>query len=296
MEAPVSAPIMLRCKAKTGQHVIKSLTLQSTVDELKRTIESITSIPRDIIRIKVGYPPKLLETINSNQKLESLQIRSGDTLVIDENEADKRAARTADSKMIRKVVPADNSCLFTSVNFVMENGRLDTNSGTVLRELIACVVMSDPSVFNTAYLNQSNDDYCRWITLQDSWGGAIEVAILSKYYSVEICIVDTQTVRIDRFGEDQNYVERVFLIYDGIHYDALALQCGDGSIRTRFLITEDNIFALALELADQAKANRQFTDVSQFKLRCLVCQKALRGQTEAQQHAKETKHINFGEY
>jgi len=54
--------------------------------------------------------------------------------------------------------------------------------------------------------------------------------------------------------------------------------------------------AQALELAAEAKSVRQFTDVEGFSLRCLACQAPLRGQREAQNHAKQTGHINFGEY
>ena len=39
----------------------------------------------------------------------------------------------------------------------------------------------------------------------------------------------------------------------------------------------------------------QYTDVGRFSLRCLACGVALRGQTEAQNHAVVTGHINFGE-
>lgn len=40
---------------------------------------------------------------------------------------------------------------------------------------------------------------------------------------------------------------------------------------------------------------RQYTDLAGFSLRCLVCGKALTGQTDAQSHATLTGHINFGE-
>lgn len=52
----------------------------------------------------------------------------------------------------------------------------------------------------------------------------------------------------------------------------------------------------AMRLADEAKNAKQFTDVYNFKLRCLVCQQPLKGQSEAQEHAKKTGHINFGEF
>ena len=41
---------------------------------------------------------------------------------------------------------------------------------------------------------------------------------------------------------------------------------------------------------------KQFTDTTNFTLRCEVCQLGLRGEKEAQEHAKKTGHINFQEY
>ena len=40
---------------------------------------------------------------------------------------------------------------------------------------------------------------------------------------------------------------------------------------------------------------RQYTDVAKFSLKCLACGTGLQGQSEAQRHAMETGHINFGE-
>lgn len=51
----------------------------------------------------------------------------------------------------------------------------------------------------------------------------------------------------------------------------------------------------AEELAREAKSSRQFTDVNKFTLKCLVCNIFLSGQVQAQQHAKNTGHANFGE-
>ena len=39
--------------------------------------------------------------------------------------------------------------------------------------------------------------------------------------------VDTQNVRLNRFGEDCNYGQRILLIYDGIHYDPLMFESLD---------------------------------------------------------------------
>lgn len=48
-------------------------------------------------------------------------------------------------------------------------------------------------------------------------------------------------------------------------------------------------------LAHEAKSSRQFTDVNKFTLKCMVCNILLKGQVEAQSHAKSTGHANFGE-
>ena len=40
---------------------------------------------------------------------------------------------------------------------------------------------------------------------------------------------------------------------------------------------------------------RQYTDISRFTLRCLVCSVSLTGHEDAQNHARATGHTNFGE-
>lgn len=200
--------------------------------------------------------------------------------------------------LARRVVPADNSCLFTSVYYVVEGGVYDPACAPDMRSLIAQIVSGDPAAYSEAVLGKSNGEYCSWIKRSDTWGGAIELSILSKFYHCEICVVDTQTVRVDRFGEDAGYHNRVLLIYDGIHYDPLQKEAPGADApppQTVFSTSDDVILAQALELADEARRKRQFTDVNRFSLRCMVCQTGLVGQKEARKHAKETGHTNFGE-
>ncbi|KAL0590972.1 Ubiquitin thioesterase OTU1 [Plecturocebus cupreus] len=194
----------------------------------------------------------------------------------------------------RTVVPADNACLFTSVHYVIEGGVLSPACAPEMRRLTAQIVASDPDFYSEAILGKTNQGYCDWIKRDDTWGGAMERSILSKFYQ---CEVDTQTVRIDRFGEDVGYTKRVLLIYDGIHYDPLQRNFPDPDTPplTIFSSNDDIVLVQALELADEARKRRQFTDVHRFTLRCTVCQKGLTGQAEARKHAKETDHSNFGE-
>ena len=146
----------------------------------------------------------------------------------------------------------NNSCLFTSVHFVMENGDYNLDAAEPMRQLIAGVVMSDPVTYDAVFLEKDNADYCSWIMNDESWGGAIELSILSKYYGKEIAVVDTQHCRISRFGEDQKYKERVLLIYDGIHYDPLMLEPLDDSSQaiTKFSTSEVSILLIVFFLSD----------------------------------------------
>jgi ubiquitin thioesterase OTU1 len=204
--------------------------------------------------------------------------------------------------LLRKVVPANNSCLFTAVHFCLTDGQFDPTIGKTMRKIIAETVRSDELFYNEAFLGKKNSDYISWILNDEHWGGAIELFILSQHHSIEIVAVDTQNERLNRFGEDKNYAKRIFLIYDGIHYDALYFEFFNSkdsatsqNVTTKFPCSATSVLDMALQLAREAKANRQFTDVQNFTLRCLVCSEGLKGQSQAQEHAKKTGHTNFGE-
>ncbi|XP_059169723.1 ubiquitin thioesterase OTU1-like [Physella acuta] len=312
--------LRLRIQTKSGHKLLEGLFLASTVGKLKEVIADCTNITKNKIKIRQGYPPKVIDISNETAELSSLPFRSGDTLIVEEDESinastnpgvsnsqhDERLdtllhhqlEEGASGILTRKVVPADNSCLFTSVHLVMNDGAYDSAASPILREVIAGIVSKDPTTYSEAMLGKPNNAYCRWIRDKNSWGGGIELSILSQYYNTEIAVVDTQSGRVDRFGEDKNYEERVFLIYDGIHYDSLIYESIDqtGPVRTKFSIHNAVILAQALELASEAKSIRQFTDVEGFSLRCSTCQAPLRGQREATEHAKATGHVDFGEY
>ncbi|MGH0158983.1 UNVERIFIED_CONTAM: hypothetical protein FKN15_036627 [Acipenser sinensis] len=236
--------LRLRCKAKNGTHLMQGLTSLSCVQELKDKVAELTGIPCEVQKIMAGYPPSSLDLSNGDVHLQDFPIKSGDTLIVEEEKnkpkpqpplgvsksnASPSLPKDSSPVLARRVVPADNSCLFTSV--------------------------------------------IGWFQRPQ------------------------QTVRVDRFGEDAGFSKRVLLIYNGIHYDPLqrAVPGSDAPAQTIFSTSDDIILAQALELADEARRKRQFTDVNRFSLHCMVCQKGLVGQAEARDHAKETGHTNFGE-
>ncbi|KAI3446754.1 hypothetical protein Pfo_003419 [Paulownia fortunei] len=203
--------------------------------------------------------------------------------------------------VVRRVIPSDNSCLFNAVGYVMDN---DKNKASELRQVIAATVASDPEKYSEAFLAKTNEEYCAWILNPEKWGGAIELAILADYYGREIAAYDIQTTRCDLYGQEKNFEERVMLIYDGLHYDALAMSPFEGAPeefdQTIFAVHKDRtlgpIERLALNLVKDQQRKRSYTDTANFTLRCAVCQIGVVGQKEAMEHARATGHANFQEY
>lgn len=55
-------------------------------------------------------------------------------------------------------------------------------------------------------------------------------------------------------GENESYANRVFLIYDGIHYDPLGVLTSDGTpIQTAFGCNDEMWIAEAQALGDEAR-------------------------------------------
>ena len=76
------------------------------------------------------------------------------------------------------------------------------------------------------------------------------------YYASIICqCLNSTWDKIDYCfsGEDRGYSERALVIYDGIHYDPLVLEGGNGSVIQRvFPVTDERILVKATHLARQA--------------------------------------------
>lgn len=142
----------------------------------------------------------------------------------------------ANGILLKQVVDADNSCLFTSIGFLL-SGKVDTTCGSHMRQFIAQTVHNERETYNSGILGRDNAEYCAWILQESNWGGAIEVAILSQHYGdyqtfiaciellmmtnliylagIEFDVVDITNAMINRFGEDKHYpVSRQLLVFD----------------------------------------------------------------------------------
>ncbi|KNC74708.1 hypothetical protein SARC_12751 [Sphaeroforma arctica JP610] len=305
----------------SGTHTISDLSGTSTISDLMNSLATIADCDKSLLKVMYSYPPKKLSTVD-DATLESIPITSGETFIVEQSQTEEEKNRTkfttdsntgyrtvrndnlmsadtsnSSGEIIRRVVPDDNSCLFSSI---AKNLLRDSTQSGQLRSIVANAIVVDTTTYNEAMLGQSVDDYVRWIQNPDSWGGAIDISILAEFFHTEIVVCDTQTLRMDRFGQEKNYASRILIIYDGVHYDALAITPYMGAPHdqdiTVFESSDDGILKKALQLTTSEHKRGKFTDLAGFTIRCSDCQKGLKGQKDAQVHATSTGHTRFEEY
>ncbi|EFR02703.1 ubiquitin thioesterase OTU1 [Nannizzia gypsea CBS 118893] len=323
----------LRIRGPNGQSAI-TLEDTATVEELLNHISQVTTLSS--FDIKYGYPPQPLTLSQFDAKSKVIDIGvnlNGEQLIVSKREEpagqpqpsnDQAKGRSAaplsltkkkssiednapeipspehGGTIVLRVMPDDNSCLFRAVGSAVI-GAMDTM--TELRSIIAQSIQAQPDFYTTAVLEKSPDDYCRWIQTEHAWGGGIELGILSKHFEIEICSIDVQTLRIDRFNE--GCPTRCIVVYSGIHYDTVALSPSDEpythayappEFDTRIFDSSDSIILeKAIELCRILKEKHYYTDTSNFQIKCNICGGLFIGEKGATAHASETGHYDFGE-
>ncbi|KAK4058730.1 ubiquitin-specific protease otu1 [Microbotryomycetes sp. JL221] len=210
--------------------------------------------------------------------------------------------------LILRVVPDDNSCLFTSCGLLLEPGKPDV--ANFLRKTVADSIRADPETWSDAMLGRPRDKYIKTILSQDSWGGAIELSILAQKYETVICSIDVQTGRVDRFGD--GFGSQCLVVYSGIHYDALTFSYMDPNPSSLYPFANElefdvlkfesdsplaeTILNAAGRLVTEMRKDHAYTDAATFTLKCQQCGAAIKGEVEARAHAQSTGHTQFGEY
>ncbi|KAI0345374.1 OTU-domain-containing protein [Trametopsis cervina] len=334
------APVRLR--HPKGVTTIQVDFDNGTVLDLQQEIFSATEITPSRQELKAGYPPHSL-TLIPELPVESLGLQQGEQLIVTQKaEAALRPTaaplsaplaspaapmtslmasqvresvtpspsaggpdyvETDGGYLVHRVVPDDNSCLFSSIALVFEQ---NIGKASEIRKIVADEIRKDPETWSDVILGHPRDEYISTILKPSSWGGAIELSILAKHYSTEIASVDVETGRIDTFSPpaETDGGNRGILIYSGIHYDAATiapiLDAPDDFHQTLMPRLkegdDDPVLSAAKKLADKLRAKKAFTNTATFDLRCQICQKGLKGEKEARAHASETGHVEFGEY
>mmetsp|Transcript_7756 Transcript_7756/g.23471 ORF Transcript_7756/g.23471 Transcript_7756/m.23471 type:complete len:324 (-) Transcript_7756:1102-2073(-) len=322
--------MLLRVRSRQGTARVQ-VNDEWSRNELLDALAEVTNIPIDRLKVLSGYPSRPL-AMEDGQSVAAV-LANGDMLTVEEardavrisdyppsialpaatpspepprsangtsspetaQQPPNSSSIAADGEFVRRVVPDDNSCLFRAVSYVLGQG----HAPEFLRAVIAEHVRKNPDFYNEASLGRSNSEYRSWIQRDTSWGGAIELSILAQHFRTELAAFDVKTMRMDCYGEGANYELRGYLLYDGIHYDALALALGGEAVRdldvTLFACGDSVAQAKARALAQRENSRKAYTDTQSFKLKCQDCGKILYGEKAATDHAKSTAHANFVE-
>ncbi|WPK23755.1 hypothetical protein PUMCH_001001 [Australozyma saopauloensis] len=272
-----------------------------------------------IASYKFGYPPKNIDA-STQETIENVGIKPNEQLVATDatGVSGYHASAKTDTKvppkpvqsdipsvyipkqdkyLILRNVPDDNSCLFNSVSLAV-TGSIDWKK-LDLRRVVAETILSSPETYNEAILGRPVGEYCKWIQKPESWGGAIELGILSKHLGVRIQTYDIDLGSPITF-QDEQLPPKLFilLVYSGIHYDTLVTNRSLSKDRHGDLgkWTEDNgITDACAKLVTLLQTKNYATNTTKFRVRCLDCYEILVGETGASQHANKTGHTSFGE-
>lgn len=323
----------LRVRGPSGQSTV-TLAESATVSDLRDQIAEKTGLTS--YDVKYGYPdltPLHLDRYQPGQPISDIGVNlHGEQLIVaagasaappnettlnqpapavqqpsmppkPEKSADdppEIASPEHDGTFVLRVMPDDNSCLFRAVGAAVM-GDMDTM--VELRSIIAGAIQANPAEYTAVVLGKKPDKYCQWIQNEDSWGGAIELKILSEYFNIEICSIDVQTLHMFQFNEGAP--TRCIVVYSGIHYDVLALSPSDPPYThaASFAHNDTKIFDAAdpvvldkaKELCRVLQSKHYYTDTSRFSVRCNTCGGTFAGEKGAAKHASETGHYDFGE-
>ncbi|CAM9934284.1 unnamed protein product [Ectocarpus fasciculatus] len=129
--------------------------------------------------------------------------------------------RPSAGQMLRRKGGRGSSSMYDAVGytFLGQHG-----VGGELRLKVAKDVGANPLVYaeELATLGRSWEVYCKDVVNPESGFEQIELSILSKSLELVITSVDIETSIARTYGAEQHFKRRVFVIFDGTHYDALA--------------------------------------------------------------------------
>lgn len=194
--------------------------------------------------------------------------------------------------MVRHVVAADNSCLFHAVSACLASSAQAVDGGApALRRRVVAHMLARPAEYSAAVLGQPPEAYAAQMLGSAAWGGALECRALAELLAVQLAVADIRTAALFVYCEERAFARRMFLLYDGVHYDALFAASG-----TRLFGPSDAAAAAAaVEVADALRREHAFTDTAHFSLACSACGILVAGTAEAQAHAEATGHGSFVE-
>ena len=197
---------------------------------------------------------------------------------------------------IRRYVDADNSCLFSSIAYLIDPKNFNMTSSYKYRYMIAEYLMNNK--LDDVILDKPQNIYIEEIQDIKKWGGAIELRLFSDIFKIKIGSIDVMTNRIDIYGETKPYDKIIYTIYNGVHYDPLVMNFSADSSKesdiTKFDSMDDNILINFRKYAEIFQKSGDFVDISSImSFECEICNKQFQSQDDISQHAQNTNHWEF---
>ena len=135
------------------------------------------------------------------------------------------------------------------------------------------------------------EEYSKRILNSNSWGGYVECKILSEYFQVQIVAGNVEIGTFNKYPDDnERFSARIYILYDGIHYDACERERGNSIFRCD---DECEVHSEVAIVLFDLKEKKQYTNTKTFGLVCQECFMEIDGEKEVQVHAQKTGHINF---
>ncbi|CAI4060699.1 hypothetical protein N7582_001685 [Saccharomyces uvarum] len=295
----------------TGPGINQVITLKqdATVNDL------IEHVGIDVKTLRFGYPPQRInlqeEDADLKQtQLDELGINSGERITLETSQTNDSFSMSPPKPKQKRVlkstemsiggsgenvlsvhpVPDDNSCLFHAIAYCI----FKQDNVRALREMVSKEVLSNPVKFSDAILDKPNREYAQWILKMESWGGAIEIGIISDTLAVAIYVVDIDAVKIEKFNEDKfdNYI---LVLFNGIHYDSLTKNEFKTVFDKENQPESDDVLTAALQLASNLKQTGYSFNTHKAQIKCNTCQMTFVGEREVARHAESTGHVDFGQ-
>lgn len=293
--------ITIQCKYGDKSFTIKIPKVESLLNLKHYIVKELSTLKiftyDTNISIRYGFPPKLIsDSSNDTKTLPELSIGNNECLRVEL--IDPKCIRASENEIIdyskhrikKKSIPADNCCLFNAINYAMNQSITEPE---VIRSIISMVILDNPTEYNKAVLEKDPEDYCEWIMRGDSWGGGIEIAILSKYFMLNIGVVDIKNLTIEYFGN--NYSNTIYLLYDNVHYDVFYYETDDKKITGVFKSDDTKAKDEILEIAAELKRHKQYVDTQNYSIKCMECNFLMKGNDDVIEHSKKTGHTNFNQ-
>ncbi len=153
-------PINLKLNFEDGLSSKEKFADDATVDDLLSAISK--KIGTRDVSFFCGFPPtEIIFSLSANNGLSAAGFSSGSAIFV-----------RVKPKIMRRIIDADNSCLFNSVSYCLNRNR--DFCPRSYREIISRIILSNQDKYSEAFLGKTPQEYSRWILMDSSWGGDIE--------------------------------------------------------------------------------------------------------------------------